>query len=163
VDKLDKNGKLFGKISIVDLVVILIILVVAAGGVYRFTAPGAAVSRGDATVDFTIRIEGPRAFTLENYAPGLRVYDNRANQFIGHVVGFRYEPHTISRTLNDGRVIFAEWPDHVTIYLDVQAQGRYTDTGIYVEGTYEITANSVIMIRTRYVEVEGRIDSVWVR
>ena len=157
---MDKNGKLFGKISIVDLVVILIVAVVAVGGIYRFTAPGATVSRGEATVDFTVRIEGPREFTLENYREGLRVYDNRSNQFIGHVVGVRHEQHELHRVLNDGSIIFAPWPGHVTIYLDIRAQGRYTDTAIYVEGTYEITANSVIYIRTRYVEVEGRIHSV---
>lgn len=157
---MDKNGKFFGKINIIDLAVILIILVVAVGAIYRFTAPGAQISRGEATVDFTIRIEGPREFTLVNYAPGLRVYDNRANQFIGHIVDFRYEPHYILQPLHDGTVISAQWPGHVTIYLDIQAQGRYTDTAIYVEGTYEITANSVIYIRTRYVAVEGRIHSV---
>ena len=157
---MDKNGKLFGKISIVDLVVILIILAIAAGAVYRFTAPGAQVARGEATVDFTIRVEGPREFTLVNYRPGLRVYDNRANQFIGHIVDFRYEPHYTFQPLHDGTIVAAQRPGHVNIYLDIQAQGRTTDTAIYVEGTYEITANSVIYIRTRYVEVEGRIHTV---
>ncbi|MCL2855625.1 MAG: DUF4330 domain-containing protein [Defluviitaleaceae bacterium] len=157
---MDKNGKLFGKISIIDLAVILVVLVVAIGAIYRFTAPGAAVTRGDGTVNFTIILEGPRAFTLENYEPGLRVYDRRSNQFIGILTDFEYAQHYVHRTLDDGTTIQAAWPGHVDIYLHILAHGHATDTAIYVEGTYEIAANAVIQIRTRYVEVEGRVH--WV-
>jgi len=160
---MDKTGKLFGKISVIDLAVILLIIALAAAGIYRFTASGATMSRGDATVNFTIRIEGVREFTADYYHEGLRVYDRRQNQFIGNITNVRTEPHYTFQALEDGTLIRALWPDHTVIFIDIKAQGRRTPSAIFVEGTYEITANSIIYIHTRYIQVQGVIYSISVQ
>jgi len=157
---MDKNGKLFGKISIVDLIVLLLVLAVAAGSVWRFTSPTAALDQSDATINYTIRIEGVRDFTLQHYHIGLRVYDRQAAQFIGTISGVRhtesYEPHT----LHDGSIIWAQMPGRVTIYVDIEANGRITPNAVHVEGTYEIAVGSLRYINTKYVQTSGRIYSI---
>ena len=160
---MDKNGKIFGKISIVDLVVLLLVLVVAFGAVYRFASPSAAVDATVDVVDFTIRIDGVRDFTTVNYHEGLRVYDRQANQFIGHISGIRVEPQYQPIPLLDGSVVRASRPGHVTLYVDVVADGRHAPEAIFIEGTYEINAGSVIYINTKYVQVVGTVYSVNVR
>ena len=160
---MDKNGKLFGKISIVDLVVIILILVVLAGTAWRFTSPNAALSQADAVVEYTIRIEGVRDFTLRHYHEGLRVYDRQAGQFIGRISGIRSGPHYEPHPLLDGTVAWKAVPGQITIYIDVVANGRITPTAIYVEGTYEIAAGSLRYINTKYVQTSGTIYSVDIR
>ena len=160
---MDTNGKIAGKISIIDIAVIAILLIVIAGMVYRFTASGAMVNRGDAMVDFTVRIEGVRDFTIENYQVGLSVYDRRSNQFIGTVTGFREEPSYQLVALNDGTMIHAALPERINVYVDIEANGRTTYNAIFAEGTFEVTAGSIINMRTRFVEVQGTITSVNVR
>jgi len=160
---MDKNGKLFGKISIVDLIVLLLVLAIAAGSVWRFTSPDAALNQADATINFTVRIEGVRDFTLENYRVGLRVYDRQAGQFIGHISNIRYTNFYESHPHFDGTVAWVAVPDRLTIYLDITANGRVTPTAVYVEGTYEIAAGSLRYINTKYVQTSGRIYSVDIR
>ena len=160
---MDKNGKLFGKISIVDLVVAILIIVIVAGTAWRFTSPAAALSQSDAVVDFTIRIEGVRDFTLQYYHEGLRVYDRQAGQFIGHISGITSGPHYEPHPLLDGTVAWKRVPGRIAIYMDVVANGRLTPTAVYIEGTYEITAGSLIYIRTKYVQTSGTIHSVDIR
>jgi len=160
---MDKNGKLFGKISIVDLLVVLVVLVVAAGTVYRFASPATNFDDDGVTVDFVIRIEGVRTFTLPYYQGGLRVYDRQMGQFIGVIHDFHTATHYRSQVLHDGSVIFAPLPDNFTnVYLTIRASGRETDGAIFVEGTYEVAVNSVRNIRTRYISVQGIIHSITV-
>ncbi|MDR2183133.1 MAG: DUF4330 domain-containing protein [Clostridiales bacterium] len=160
---MDKNGKLFGKVSIVDLVVALLILAIAAGSVWRFTSPAAALNQTDEIIDITIRIEGVRDFTLENYHRGIRVYDRQAAQVLGIIEDIRHTPFYETVSLLDGTVIWAPMPGRITIYLDIVAHGRVTPTAIYAEGTHEITAGSLIYINTKYVQTSGRIYSVDIR
>ncbi|MDR2167421.1 MAG: DUF4330 domain-containing protein [Clostridiales bacterium] len=155
-----KSGKLFGKISIVDLIVILVVLIVAAGTIYRFTSPQTVVGQGDTPVEFVVRIEGVRNFTTPYYVPGLRVYDGLTNQFIGRLVDTHVEPHYPSVELTDGSIVYSYNPNHVVIYVRVEANGRATADAILIEGTYEITANSNIFLQTRYIRVQGIVYSV---
>jgi len=158
---MDKNGKLFGKISIIDLLVILAVLAIIGGVAFRFLSPNAAVSRGETAVTFTIRVEQVRDFTLVNYIEGLRVYEPISNQFIGHLAYFRAEPRMTMETLLTGENIEVALPQHSTLYLTIRSDGgRQTDQAIFAEGTFEINAGSWINIATRYSQVFGRIVSV---
>ena len=158
---MDNKGKLFGKISIVDLVVILLVLTVAVGTVYRFTAGATSVSDGDVDIRYTLRIEGVRAFTVYYYHAGLGVYDRQTGQFIGIIEDFDVVPHYQIYTLADGTMVQAYFPDtHVNIYLHVISTGRETDGAVYAQGTFEVAVNSVTNIRTRYVQVESMIHAV---
>jgi len=158
---MDKNGKLFGKISIVDLAVIFLVLVVGIGTVYRFTASAAQVDEVDANVEFTVRIDGVRDFTLYYYQEGQRVYDRSTGQFIGLVSAINHRPHYAQRTLNNGSVSLVRMPDnYLNIYLTVAASGRETDGAIFAEGTFEVAVNSLLNLRTRYVQVTGMIYDI---
>jgi len=161
---MDKNGKLFGKISIVDLIVLLLVVAVAVGTIYRFMSPAAAVDQGDSAVNFTIRIDDVRDFTLINYHVGLRVYDRQTGQFIGHISSIESRSSYQPVPTFDGTIINAYRPGRITIYIEITAEGgRVAPGAIYVQGTYEITAGSIIYITTKYVQVSGVIDSVNVR
>jgi len=158
---MDKKGRLFGKISIVDLLVILLVLVVAGGTIYRFTADSTRFDDGDVTINYTIRVEGVRAFTVYYYHAGLRVYERMSNQFIGNIEDFRVVPHYQIHSLEDGSMVREYFPDtHVNIYIDITSPGRQTPYGYFAQGTFEVAANSITNIRTRYVQVEGTIHSV---
>jgi len=158
---MDKNGKIFGKISIIDLLLLIIVLAVIIGAIYRFTSPTTAVAQGDATIAFTVRIEGVRDFTLGHYQEGLRVYDRMSGQYIGEISNVRYEPHYQTAVTLDGNVIFSPQPQRLTLFIEVTSQnGRITNQHIFAEGSFEVNAGSTILMNTRYVQVQGNIDSV---
>jgi len=160
---MDKNGKIFGKISIVDLVVLLLVVVIAAGSVWRFTSPAAALDQSNETVNLTIRIDGVRDFTLSNYHRGLQVFDRQQSQYLGIITDIRHQQFYETVSLLDGTVTWRPMPGRLTIWLDIEAEGRVTPTSIFVEGTYEITAGSLIYINTKYVQTSGMIYSIDIR
>lgn len=157
---MDKNGKIFGKLSIVDLAVIVLVIVLGVGLFYRFNASATNLDAADGMVAFVVRIEGVREFTLENYHEGLRVYDRMSNQFLGYMGEVRHEPHYQTAVNMYGEVIFASRPEHVTVFMQVISNGRITEQGIFAEGTFEVNTGSSIQINTKYVQVAGVIDSI---
>ena len=160
---MDKNGKIFGKISIVDLLVVILVITLGIGTFYRFTSSDTAVNLTNETIRYTVRIDGVRHFTIENYHEGLRVYNRMTNQFIGTIESVRYEPHMPTAQMLDGTILRLPFPDHITIYIDVVANGRVTDTAIFAEGNNEINAGSLLQMNTKYVMVTGTIHSVSVQ
>jgi hypothetical protein len=157
---MDKNGRFFGKISVIDIVVVLLLALLVAAVVWRFTAPAAQVGRGDTQVDFTLRITGVRDFTLPYYQEGLRMYSRSSGQYVGSITGFTAMPSYDNVTLHSGEVIRAARPGRVDIYLDLTAEGRVTPNAIYAAGNFQLSVGSVSVMQTRYIEVNAVVMTV---
>ncbi len=157
---LDKNGKIFGKISIIDIFAIIIIVGVIAGTAYKFYSPNTSVDSGKKTLTYTLKINGVRDFTYDYYEDMLNCFDNKTNEYIGSIVGKRVEPYKERAILLDGTVVEKEKPNVVVIYLDIETPGTETNAAYFANGTYELKAGSEITMRTKYVEVVGTVDNV---
>ena len=157
---MDKNGKLFGKISILDIFVLVLIIGVAVGTVYRYTASDTTVFGGNATIQYTARISGVRTFTVGNYQVGLQCFDAKTSESIGVIRDVRVEPISEVMETLTGRLVLAERDDIVRIYLDIEATGIETEQAYLVNGNYEIKAGSELLLATKYVDVSTTIDSV---
>ena len=161
---MDKNGKIRGKISIVDLIVILIIITIAAGSIYRFTSPATAVDPGEVTINYTLRVAVAREIVLEYYlrmaTENLPVFDRNTNLYIGSVTNVRHRPRYVHEVLPDGSLVYARRPGEVVIYIDITAIGRQTPTAIFVGGTREINVGGTVLMRSKYVDVETTVNTI---
>ena len=57
---LDKNGKIGGKVSIIDLFILLIVLVVIAGIGMRYGSRITSAVKSDAEFEYVVMVEGIR-------------------------------------------------------------------------------------------------------
>ena len=158
---MDKNGKLFGKISILDLFVVVLILGVIVGTTYRYTSSETAETlRGNTTIQYNLRISGVRDFTLENYHIGLECFDTATNESLGVITAIRVEPlREIMETLS-GELAWAERTDVIDIFLDIEATGIETEQSYLLNGTYELKAGSEILMSTKYIYVMTTVESI---
>lgn len=160
---MDKNGRLFKKVSIVDLVVVIVLAVLIGGTVYRFTSPDTNINTGDVTINFTLRADWSRPFVLENYYEGLRVYNRMTNQFIGNIIDVWYEQTYSTGVNNDGEIVYIPRADLIDVFFKVQSVGRVTNYAVFAEGTQEINVGSTMQIDTKYVRLAGaRVHDVQV-
>lgn len=159
---MDKNGKLFGKISIIDVFVLLIIIGIVIGTVYRFSSGNIFDSIAGKTLSYTVRIEGIRDFTYTFYEQGIGkpCSDKKTGQSIGTVKAVRQEPFLDEGTLPDGTVVLAEKPSNIVVYVDIQANGSQTEEAYFANGTYEIKVGSEINLNTKYTDALGTVYAV---
>jgi len=153
---MDKRGRLFGKINIIDALVVLLFIGLAVAVTYRYTAVG-MVREADSRVRYTLMVDGVRDLQVPYYQVGLRAWDRRQQQYIGDIVDVRHRPQMIALELPDGSLVMAERPSIVVIYVDIEADARVTASAVLIEGAYELKVGSRVMLNTKYIDVEATI------
>jgi len=157
---MDKNGRIGGKLSLIDLLAMLLLVALIAGGIWRFTAPAAQINPGDVTVQYTLRVAQARDFVVRYYQVGLPVFDRLTNLYIGTITDVRTAPRYAHEVLPDGTVVSAPQPGMVVIYIDIIAEGRETHNAVFVGGTREINVGGSVLMRSKYVDVATTVSTI---
>ena len=97
---IDKNGKIFGKISIIDLLVILAFLVAFAGFGIRFLGPASESVTNRTSLTYVVKIEDIREYTVNAIKKMGVVTDNKSKSKIGEIIEVREMPR-VEQELND--------------------------------------------------------------
>ena len=92
---IDKKGKLFGVINAIDAVIALIIIVIAAGAVYKFAfMDKTSTVTPMEPVTYTVEIKKLRSFTMDNVKEG----DTLLNPIVKMVGADRFTKNVAKQT-----------------------------------------------------------------
>lgn len=110
---IDEKGRLFGKVSIVDIAVVLFVIVVAAVLVWRFAGPEDTAKKvQEITCSYECVVDGIRIESVnalkENI--GKDVFDTQGNK-IGTLVSVEETAYKSELVTNNGNVILVEVPE----------------------------------------------------
>ena len=159
---IDNNGKLFGKINIIDFGIVFIIILVALAAYIKFGVLNQTSTSTELTsVHYTIEISGIRNYSIENLYGGDTVYETGGSA-IGTVVGIETEEYEMSLEMLDGTITTAVVPDRYTMTIEIEADAMITDGRYYIDKTYEIGAGSSKTINTKYIQGSGTVKEIWV-
>ena len=133
---LDKKGKLFGKISLVDIAIVGIVGLLLFGTYVRFFGTGLATigMRRDVEIEFVLRVEGVRNFTTDTFFIGDKIADVDTNRIIGEVVDIHIEDTERSVRKADGTHVLSIVPERYTMDLTIRTEVREQDDGYWVRG-----------------------------
>ena len=159
---MDKNGKIFGKLSIIDAIAIVFLLIVCAGIIYRYASPNAKVSTSDEKITYVLQIEGVRDFTGDYYTKedNLKCFDSKNNELIGVIKDVEIRPYKKYSLGLDGVPRWIERPETITVYLTIEADGRETDDAYYIGGTYKLRIGGEIYLATKYSSVVTTVVAI---
>jgi len=158
-----KNGKLFGKISIFDIIIVMLVIVLGLGTGYKFRSERTNMEGGQKALIYTVGIPNVRWFTLQYYEVGQRCFDTKSSEEIGRIVAVRSEPFVDIYQDLRGNALLVEVPDRIKIEIDIETIGLETARGYYASGTYELKAGSDIFLSTKYVDVSAVVENVGVK
>ncbi|PHV71278.1 hypothetical protein CS063_06195 [Sporanaerobium hydrogeniformans] len=139
---MDKNGKLLGKLNIIDLLALLVVIVLVGGGFYRFYGKMAAETSTPATIEYVMEVNNIRQFTVDALQRKGDIFTQKTKLNGGTIINVESVPYVQAATMPNGTVVKAEVPDRYTAYVTVRTEGRsgervYLDssnTEIYVGG-----------------------------
>ena len=154
---MDEKGKLFGKVSIVDiLIVVVVVLALAVIGV-KSTKPLIQGKAGSEVVcDYTITVRGIRDLSVNAVKEGAMVFDSKDNP-IGEVVGKSVQPARGLIKKTDGTFVYAEKPDKYDMELKIKGDGVLNDAGVFLGGKYQITLGTEGLFKTQTVDYSGAV------
>lgn len=158
---INKQGKLFGKISIIDILAIIAIVLVIAGIYFKFFAPSETVVTDSHSLEYTMKFREIRMYSVEAFQKGGPVIDSKTREDMGEVVAVAYEPAKVTRELSDGRVAEIEVPEKYDVYVTLRVDGKQSDTGYYTQKDNKVIGvGSRTTVDTKYVKCYGEIVDV---
>lgn len=123
---IDKQGRLFGRINIFDLVVILVLVVIVGRVLYiKLNVPEiVAPPQDNVVIEFRAEVLNPVAEFVE---VGQRITDKRTGIYLGEVKEIEITPLPVAVAGANGQVIWADSPRHVEIRMVLSNQGTVTE------------------------------------
>jgi len=157
----DNQGKIRGRVSIIDIILVLVILALAAGFVYRRATPHITeILEGDATFYVTFEVNRIRSVIAEDAVViGDRVFRQHAtHQSLGTIVDIQHMPATEIMMRTDGTAILATMEERYSLRITIQATGSITNAGYFVNGNDHLSpGGEVAIINNRFIFPLARI------
>jgi hypothetical protein len=159
---IDEHGRVFGKFSVIDLLVVLVILVVGAALYVKFNVLEVTSAAAKDPISYTITIYGARDYTLKGLKIGDAIYDKNGSggNTVGTITDIKVADSKKASELLDGTVVMGDYEDHIDITLTISATGTISDGRYLVNKTYEVNRSSTRTYYTKYCTFEATISEI---
>ncbi len=167
---LDKKGKLFGKISIVDILVIVIVLVMCVGAFFTYQKisnreiltenTGLLSSSVSDSLEVTLRVSDVRRMTVDNIQKEDEVFFEDTGKYFGTITDVNTEPATKLIYDNKGNAIESEIPGKYDVLITMTVPGSRLDHGYYNQDNIRLVFGSEIKIKTLSIMTTPVIENI---
>ena len=157
---MDKNGKIKGKVSIIDILVVLLIIAVIAGITARYGSKVTTAVKSDKQFEYVLRVENVREYTVNALKKMGKVTDKKSEKELGDVVDVQVENATQQSITASGEVKNPETPGRYTCFVTIRATGKESDDNYILHDSTELSVGRNIDLYTKYVKTSGDIKSV---
>lgn len=158
---IDKKGRLFGKINIIDLCIILLIVSAVAVTLIKFNAAGnGGNTEKNTEIVYTLKVASVRDYTVNQFVEGDNLYDDETGKYIGKIVSVEKKPDMVYVVKADGTYAISEKPERYDAYITVSANGSINEKGYFAEGIRQISNHSTVVISNKRFKTTSTVDSV---
>lgn len=128
---IDKKGKLFEKISIIDVLIVAILCLGAIFLINMFKEE-AVVETAKEEVVFTFEAKDVTQSFYDAIEVGTKVYNSSRNYYVGQVVEVIKQPFYVwTEDLEKGLFYVKEDPNRMTVHMVIKSQGTSSEHNIY--------------------------------
>jgi len=158
---IDENGRLFGLISFIDVIVIAVVLVLAAAVFLRPGASGNPLSAPATTdVTYTVIVPSIRLSTAEQILPGDNLYTDMG-ALIGKITDVSIYDAYNQEPLADGTIVMGRVHERYDAKLTVEVLCSVSDGRYFANKVFELSANSEQRMQTKYNIFTAVIESIF--
>ena len=164
---IDRDGRLFGKISIIDLLVIAAVIVIAAAVyVTRNATPTGSGTVKEQPIVFQIRATGLDTYLADAIRVGDKIYDanySSGNGPVGEITQVQVlnDPGTLlHENMTDGTLAVLEAEGTVDLLITVKGSGVSDGRSYTINRVYEVGVNSSRTYRTNRASFGGTVFDI---
>ena len=160
---IDKNGRLFGKVSVIDVVVVLIVAVLAVAlHAKTNTKDITGNTVADTTITYEITAQGIPTYVADAVRENDEIHE--VNQStggnLGKIVSIETAPGTRLTSLPDGSVETIPVEDCVDMTLTIEGTGILKDGHYMLNRIYELGVNASREFGTHYARFVGTVTEI---
>lgn len=157
---MDKNGKIKGKFSIIDLFVIILAAVLVAGIAVRYGAKATTAVQSSEEFECVLKVTNVRDFTVKALEKKGVITDKKSEVELGEIIDVEVEDAEFQSTTADGRIITTELPDRYNCKVTIRANGKVSEDAYVMNDSNELSVGRNMDIFSKYVKTSGEIISV---
>ena len=159
--KMVKN--ILGKISIIDIIVVLVLIFVLIAVHDKFKDVSSNSATSDTAVvnfEYTVKFQNVRSTSGEMLKVGDIVYDKVSGTQIGEISSVSVTPTVLQLETMTGEIINDEFEDRSDIVITVQTTGEIKNGEYMASDLIRILLGKNLGIVTKYVDVSGVINNI---
>lgn len=157
---IDKNGKLFGKINIIDLIVVIVVIAaVAVFGFAKISQKNNAAASVSNEITLEFATDEVNDYVLEHVKEGEPIYDFDKDVELGTVTSFEVTPSKVFNVNSEGKVVASEKEGFSGVTITGKVQGQLTPLGAVVGGeTYGV--GHTLTIRVGKAKIHLKVSDI---
>ncbi|MBE7020051.1 MAG: DUF4330 domain-containing protein [Ruminococcaceae bacterium] len=143
---IDEKGKLFGKVNIIDLVIILVIIAAVAFVGYKFLAPGMAGTDTQSVAEVKYYIEEVSDFVADQIKVGDKLMDEGKNVPLGVVTNIEFGPAVSYGTNQEGAWVTSSREGYKSMILTGEVPATKFDHGMIVNASKYYVGHTFVLL-----------------
>ena len=148
-----------------DVLIVLAVVIVAFGVFSRFAGRVESATATANEFSYTVEIKKVRKATVDAIEKSIgsqfNMNDKARTDDMGFLTEFEVRPSTRELDKVDGTSVLAEIPERFDVTLSFDLNGVINDLGYYTPQLSNIGAGATVVIRSKFVQVQGSIGKVW--
>ena len=160
---IDNNGRLFGKISIIDVFVLLVVAVLAVGLYLKTnTMTHTSTAIPNDVIEYRVRVQSTYPYVADAIQVGDKVFDEDTPGIgsVGVITAVEVTPGSEQITFYDGTAAMAPTEDTVNVLVSIRGEGVINDKSYLLNRVYSLGVNSARNFYTPYVRFTGTVASI---
>lgn len=162
---IDHEGRLFGKISVIDLLVVAVVIVLAAALRFKSGQTITGTSVPEETITFQVEVYGVRRYVADAIQLEDKLYDlNYASGGpLGEITEVQVvrEPGTLVAVLDDGTAGPVEAEDTVNLLVTVKGSGLVSGRSRTINRIYDLGLNASRTFYTNCAQFTGTVSNIF--
>lgn len=160
---MDKNGRLFGLISVVDVVVVAVVAVLAAALYVKASNPHTSTAVVNSPITYQMLVNNQPQYVVDAIQVGDQMFDKERSTggSLGTITKIEVSGGTRQAEFADGTVDMAPCQQRYDLLLTIEGHGLVSEQGNYsLNRIYEIGVNSSRNFNTKYANFVGTITGI---
>lgn len=157
---IDKNGKIFSKLNLVDAGIILLIILAFAAVGFKI-AKERLIDRETAVIEYTLYVENVRQQSVDAInMVHKNITDAENDDELGDIIDVRVEKATRIVQKADGEYTKAYYPDKYDLYVTLSTKGVVSKDGYFTDSGKKLLYGDTIGINNGYSQMFGVVEDI---
>jgi len=157
---IDDRGRLFGLVSFIDIIVLIVAAVLVAAFLVRGNIYTPMTTVNTMNITYTVRISSVRDTNANLLRPGDGLYNRENGINMGTIREVEVVPATFPADLIDGTVVLGDVAERYDVYLTVDVDASFSNGRFYASRVIELSANAEYRLFTKFNQFNGTI--MWI-